>query len=80
MIGTIFMVIVGLALFWTFGSIVLRGFAWALAAIAVLSVFANIDVPGAALLLAGPAWLVGHGLFRLRNGYWRSRLLAAVAP
>lgn len=80
MVGTIFAAIVGLALFWTLGSIVLRAFAWALAAMAVLSLFAGIDVPGAALLLAGPAWLVGHGLFRLRKGYWRSRLLGAVAP
>lgn len=80
MVGTIFMVIVGVALFWAFGSVVLRTFAWALAAVAVLSVFADIDVPGAALALAGPAWLVGHGLFRLRNGYWRSSVLRAVAP
>lgn len=80
MVGTIFTVVVGAALFWTFGSIVLRAIAWALAAVAVLSVFAGIDVPGAALALAAPAWLVGHGLFRLRNGFWRSRLLGAVAP
>lgn len=80
MVGTIIVVIVGVALFWNFGSIVLRLVAWVLGAIAVLSVFADIDVPGAAIVFAGGAWLVGHGLFRLRNGYWRSRLLGAVAP
>lgn len=63
MVGTIFMVVVGAALFWTFGSIVLRAFAWALAAVAVLSVFADIDVPGAGAGarcagLAGGPWTV----------------------
>jgi hypothetical protein len=78
-VGTIVMVIVGIALFWNFGSIALRLVAWVLAAFAVFSVFADIDVPGGAMVLAACAWLVGHGLFRLRNGYWRSRLLGAVA-
>lgn len=53
MVGTVIMVIAGVALFRNFGSIVLRLAAWVLAAKAVLSVFADIDVPGAAIVFAG---------------------------
>lgn len=69
----------GLGLTWVVGSVVLRAFAWLLVATMALSVVAHIDVPPGIPFLAVGCWLGGHGLFRLKHRYWRSRLLQRIA-
>jgi hypothetical protein len=80
MVGTVMMVILGLAVAWALGSIVLRALAWIFMGAALISTVASIPVPGAAAATALVCWLLGHGLFRLKYGFWRSQLLGAVLP
>ena len=65
MVGTVMMVILGLAVAWALGSIVLRALAWIFMGAALISTVASIPVPGAAAATALVSWLLGHGLFRL---------------
>ncbi|HET7486530.1 MAG TPA: hypothetical protein VFJ85_01280 [Acidimicrobiales bacterium] len=66
----------GLALLWSVGSVVLRAVAWFTVAAIALSLVIGVDVPGAGPAIAGGCWLGAEVLFRLRQGFWRSRLLA----
>ena len=80
MVGTVMVAILVLAVVWALGSIVLRVLAWVFMGAALLSVIADIPVPGAAAVMALGCWLLGHGLFRLKHGYWANQLLRAVLP
>jgi len=72
----VLVVLVALALLWRVGSVVLRAVAWCTVAAITLSVVMGVDVPAAAPAVAGGCWLGAEVLFRLRHGFWRSRLLA----
>lgn len=60
MVGTAMMVILGLAVAWALGSIMLRALAWIFMGAALISTVASIPVPGAAAATALVCWLLGH--------------------
>ena len=73
------LVALGLVVVWVAGSLLLRAFAWLLVATMAVSVLGHIDVPPGIPFLAAGSWLAGHGLFRLKHRYWRSRPLQRLA-
>lgn len=73
------LVAVALGLTWAVGSAVLRLGAWFLVATMAVSVVAHIPIPPGIPFVTIGCWLAGHGLFRLKYHYWRSRLLQRIA-
>lgn len=73
------LVALGLGLTWMVGSAVLRLGAWFLVATMAVSLVAHIPIPPGIPFVAVGCWLAGHGLFRLKFRYWRSRLLQRIA-
>ena len=80
LLSVIALSILELLAFGVFGSFVLR---WGAGVLLLLSV-AAIGAGGGAIMLwlavpALAAWLVGHWLFYWRNGYYKSRIVEALA-
>jgi hypothetical protein len=61
-------------------SALLRVMAWFMVVVIVVNVIAGLDpVPGPMVAVIGGLWLVGHAIFRVRRGYWRSAVLCRLS-
>lgn len=84
MIGTVIVIAFFTWLGWKVGvallSFLLRGLAFILVLASVVSVLGHVQpVPANVLVAIVGFWLVGHMLFRVRFGWWNSRLLTRMA-
>ncbi len=78
MLASIVVLVAGLALLWAVGSVGLRALAWFFVAAMLISLIAGIPVPTGVVMATVVFWTGGHGIHRLRYGYWASYLLEAA--